>query len=95
MPYEEELNSEYIYRHGERIDRITMKDGKVFLHIPILVKPKEIASNIELIFVYATTPEGSTHVLGIKEGELFINEYGFYKTGKEDSLNVFKLYIAI
>ena len=95
MPYEEELNSEYIYRHGERIDRITMKDGKVFLHIPILVKPKEIASNIELIFVYATTPEGSMHVLGIKEGELFINEYGFYKTGKEDSLNVFKLYIAI
>ena len=95
MPYEEEINSEYIYKHGERIDRITKKDGKIFLHIPILAKPKEIASDIELIFVYATTPEGSTHVLGIKEGELFINEYGFYRTDKEDSIKVLKLYIAI
>ena len=94
MPYEEEINSEYVYKHGERIDRITIKEGKVFLHIPILW-PKEIASDIELIFVYATTPEGSTHVLGIKEGELFINEYGFYRIDKEDSINVFKLYIAI
>lgn len=96
MPYEEkEINSDYIYRHGEKIDRITIKDGKVFQHIPILAKPKEIASDIELVFLYATTFEGSTHVLGIKEGELYINEYGFYKIGKEDSINVLKLYIAI
>ena len=96
MPYEEkDINSEYIYKHGEIIDRITVKDGKVFLHVPILAKPKEIASGIDLVFVYATTFEGSTHVLGIKEGELLINEYGFYRTGKEDSINVLKLYVAI
>jgi len=96
MPYEEkDINSEYIYKHGDIIDRITIKEGKVFLHITILAKPKEIASDIELVFVYATTFEGSNHVLAIKEGELFINEYGFYRTGKEDSINVLKLYIAI
>jgi hypothetical protein len=96
MPYEEKnINSQYIYEHGEKIDKMTIKDGKVFLYIPILAKPKEIASGIELIFVYATTFEGSTHVLAIKEGELFINENGFYRTGKEDSINVLKLYIAI
>lgn len=96
MPYEEkDINSEYIYKHGDRIDRITIKEGKVFLYIPILAKPKEIASDIELIFVYATTFEGSAHVLAIKEGELLVNEYGFYRTGKEDSINVLKLYIAI
>ncbi len=96
MPYEEkDINSEYIIKHGERIDRMTIKDGQVFLHVPILAKPKEIASGIELIFVYATTSEGSSHVLAIKEGELFIDENGFYRTGKEDSINVLKLYIAI
>lgn len=96
MPYEEKgINSEYIHKHGEIIDRMTIKGGKVLLHIPTLIEPKEIALGIELIFIYATTSEGSTHVLAIKEGELFINEYGFYKTGKEDSISVLKLYIAI
>jgi len=96
MPYEEkDINSEYIHKYGERIDRMTIKDGKVFLYVPILAKPKEIASGIELVFVYATTSEGSTHVLAVKEGELFIDEYGFYKIGKEDSISVLKLYIAI
>ena len=96
MPYEDKnINSEFVYVAGEIIDRITMKDGKVFLHIPILAKPKEIASGIELILLYATTSEGSTHVLGIREGELFINQYGFYITSKEDSINALKLYIAI
>ena len=96
MPYEEkDINSEYIYKHGQRLDRMTIKEGKVFLHIPILAKPKEIASDIELVFLYATTFEGSTHVLGIKEGELYINEYGFYRTGKENSINVLKLYVVI
>lgn len=96
MPYKEkDINSDYIYKHGKNIDRITVKEGKVFLHVPIFAKPIEIASNIELVFVYATTFEGSNHVLAIKEGELFINENGFYRTGKEDSINVLKLYIAI
>lgn len=96
MPYEEkDINSDYIHTHGEVLDRIVFKEGKVFLHIPILAEPKEIASGIELIFIYATTSKGSTHVLAIKEGEVLINEYGFYKIGKEDSMSVLKLYIAI
>lgn len=90
---EQYINSDYIYKYGQRIDKISIKEGKVFLHIPILAKPKEIASGIDLVFLYATTSEGSRHVLAIKEGELFINEYGFYRTGKEDSINALNLYI--
>lgn len=96
MPYEDkDINSEFVHITGEKIDRIVIKSGKVFLYVPTLAKPKEIASGIELILLYATTPEGSKHVLGIREGELFINEYGFYIESKEDSINALKLYIAI
>ncbi len=92
---EKDINSEYIHKYGDRIDTITIKEGKVFLNIPILAKPKEIASDIDLVFLYATGYEGSAHVLAIKEGELFIDEYTFYKTDKEDNIKVLKLYIDV
>lgn len=92
---EKDITSDFIYRHGERIDGVIIKEGKVFFQIPILAKPKLVGSDIELVFLYATTDKGSQHVVGIKEGELYINDYVSYRIGMEDNIKAFKLYVVI